>query len=196
MREHSLGLGKRVYLEWLIPIVDYYIVLYSERKQFVFECLIPIIVSACLTAFLQFYGYTYSMLDKMSDFLPSCLSILIGFSIMLITILLTTEGGNIDKLHNTQLASGVKIRGKQVTLYRALHIQFTHSVCSEIILLIIMIFVLVGELFTFQWSFFFDCVNIGILFVSIYYVFNILLTLIRAITNIYFVFYAIQANNK
>ena len=193
MREPSLSLGRCVYLEWLIPIADYYTVLYSVKKQFILECLIPVVISICLTIFLHIEGSTYSMLNKMSGFLPSCLSILIGFSIMLITILLTAQGEKVDRLHKMHLTSGVKIRGKQVSLYRAVHIRFSHSVYSEIFLLIIMIFVLLCELFTFYCSVLCDVVNFVILLISIYYALNILLTLISAITNIYFTFYSIQS---
>ena len=47
MRENSNGFGRVVFMEWLIPIVDY---LFSVRKnEAVFEMLIPLVTALSST---------------------------------------------------------------------------------------------------------------------------------------------------
>lgn len=186
MRENSNGFGRVVFMEWLIPIVDY---LFSVRKnEAVFEMLIPF-VTALLSAYIYgSLGKTKIALDALADLLPSAVSILIGFTVMFITLLLTSGTPAIDKLKNE--LSDNKVHGKKVSLYQKLHIQLTESLFSEIVLLLATFGYLfykgIGSSTAFEAAF---------LVVEVYLTLHILLGIIRCMTHLYCVFFGNSRNS-
>ena len=98
MIKNTKGLGKTIFMEWLIPIVDYFSSL--RKNEINFEIFIPILVgvfSACLYGYL---GKIKIALDALAELLPSAVSILIGFTVMYITLLLTSDAPAIDRLRD------------------------------------------------------------------------------------------------
>lgn len=179
----STGLGKYIYMEWLIPVRDYY---FSIRKnEAVFELLVPLLCSIACTIAYCFHRKLLVALDGLAVVLPSAISILIGFTAMLITLLLTGSGKSVENLKKTETSK--VLYKKPITLYQCLHIHFSHSLFSEIFLLLIVFLYLFLE-------------GIGIplwlafllLIVEIYLTLHILMSMLRGIANIYFSFY----NNK
>ena len=83
-------------MEWLIPIKDYY---FSIRKnEVIFEIAVPFLISV-VCSFMYFNsGKIFIALDGLSELLPTAISILIGFTVMLITLLLTSSGDNVELL--------------------------------------------------------------------------------------------------
>lgn len=179
------GMGRIVYMEWIVPVIDYY---RSIRKnEVVFEVLAPLSIAVMCTIIYLCKEKLILALDKMADLLPTAISILIGFTAMLITLLLTSSGESINKLKEAE--TGKKLYQKPVSLFQGLHIQFSHSLFSEIALLLIIFFylflqglgvpILVGVVF---------------LIIEIYLTLNILLSILRGITSIYFSFYNHKTN--
>lgn len=124
-------------------------------------------------------------LDALAELLPTAVSILIGFTVMLITLLLTTDSDQISKL-KTEITEN-RVRGKKITLYQKLHIQLTESLFSEVFLL----------LTVFAYLFYSGITSvllteIAFLLVEVYLTAHILLGIIRSITHLYCVFYSPQ----
>lgn len=180
MRKKNVGLGKYIYMEWLIPIKDYYSSV--RRNEVIFEVAIPIVLSLFCTAMYFSRGKIFDALNGLADILPAAISILIGFTAMLITLLLTSSGKSIEKLK--ELETGKILHKKPINLYQCLHIQFSHSLFSEIVLLLLIFLYLFWKGLGIP-----TAAAVAILIVEIYLMLNILLSIIRGIANLYFSFY-------
>lgn len=91
------GLGKHIYMEWIIPIRDYYCSI--RKNEVVFEIISPLLISLTCVAFYFHNGKLIVALDGLSDLLPTAISILIGFTVMLITLLLRKLQVQVGHLH-------------------------------------------------------------------------------------------------
>lgn len=179
-KKSQKGLGKYLYMEWLFPIKDYYC---SMRKnEVIFEIVVPVIIAFICSALYFANGKFLVALDRLAELLPTAISILIGFTVMLISILLTSNGENVDHLKSIETEK--KLYKKPVTLYQALHIQFSHSLFSEVFLLLVIFFYLFLKGLDAQNEF-----NVVFLFIQVYLALNILFSIIRGIANLYFSFY-------
>lgn len=180
MKKDKSGLGRHIYTEWLFPVKDYYCSI--KKNEVVFEIIVPFLCAITCSVLYLYAGKVFLALDGLSNLLPTAISILIGFTVMLITLLLTSTGENVDKLKKT-LTDKVLYR-REVSLFQGLHIQFSHSLFSEIVLLLV-IFV---YLF---WNGLGMPVSIGVVFlvIEVYLTLNILLSILRGITSLYFSFY-------
>jgi hypothetical protein len=180
MKKSKLGLGKLIYMEWLFPVKDYFFSL--RRNEAAFELLIPACAATFCTIVYYSKGKVISAFVGLADLLPTAISILIGFTVMLITLLLTSSGKNVEALKEKTLDK--ELYQKKINLFQGLHIQFSHSLFSEVILLLIVL----AFLF---WN------GVGIpsvaanifLWIEIYLTLNILLSILRGITSVYFSFY-------
>ncbi len=180
MKKESDGLGKLIYMEWLFPIHNYYLTL--KKNEVIYEVVSPILIATLSVCLYSYSNKTSIALSELSQILPTTISILIGFTAMLITILLTSSGKSVDELK--EIETDVELNKKVVTLYQKLHIQLTHSLFNEIILmLIIFLYLFVSGLYKNK---IFENIT---LFVSVFLILNILLSILRGITNIYFSFY-------
>ena len=180
MMKKQKGLGTIIYMEWLYPVKDYYCTL--MKNEVIFEIVSPGILALICTIFYAKSGKMFDALNGLGRLLPSAISILIGFTVMLISILLTSSGESVDKLKNTY--GDKKLYSKAVNLFQCLHIQFSHSLFAEIILLLLTFFYLF-------WNGIGMPLVIGgiFLWLEVFLTLNILLSILRGITNIYFSFY-------
>ena len=121
-------------------------------------------------------------LNGIADVMPTAISILIGFTVMLITLLLTSSGPNIDILKNTE--TDRRLHNDNITLYQGLHIQFTHTLCSEVILMLLIFFYMYLSGLSVPVS-----VGAVILIIEVYLTLNVLFSILRGVTNLYFSFY-------
>lgn len=186
MKKETKGIGNLIYAEWLLPIQNYYASL--RKNECIYEVIFPIIVSAISVLLYKLNNKVNLALNELSDILPTAISILIGFTAMLITILLTSSGSNVEKLK--AITSKNKLNGKEIKLFQKLHIQLSHTLFSEIILmLLIFLYLFVNGLMINNT---FECI---VLFCTVYLTLNILLSILRGITNIYFSFYEIQKSS-
>ncbi len=186
-KSKTYGAGRIVYMEWIIPVVDYY---RSIRKnEVVFEVIIPLVSSIICTTIYFGKGKLILALDKMAELLPTAISILIGFTVMLITLLLTSSGDSIDKLKDAKI--GKELYQKPISLYQGLHIQFSHSLFSEIVLLLIIFLYLFLRGLGVP-------IHVGVVFllIEIHLTLNILLSILRGTTSIYFSFYNDKTNRR
>lgn len=180
MKRRSFGLSNLIYTEWLRPIFHYYIAI--KKNEAVFEILLPGVIAGIGSFWYSKAGKVEAALAALAELLPTAISVLIGFTVMLITLLLTSDGEGITKIKAAK--TGKKIHNKEITLYQGLHIQFSHSLISEILLLLLVFFYLFlkglgrGQ-------------HIGTIFLAFetYLTLNILFSILRGVANLYFSFY-------
>lgn len=183
MKQRSFGLSNLIYTEWLRPIFHYYVAI--KKNEAVFEIVLPGVIAITSSFLYSKAGKVEAALSAMSELMPTAISILIGFTVMLITLLLTSSGENIEKIKS--IKTDKKLHNKEITLYQGLHIQFSHSLFSEILLLLLVFFYLFLK--GLGWS-----AGVGPLFLAIetYLTLNILLSILRGVANLYFSFYNTQ----
>ncbi len=176
-KENSKGLG----LEWIYIFLDYYSSM--NKKTAINEIFIPLAVSLACSLIYCYSNIAEKALSKLAEILPSAISILIGFTAMIVTLLITSESEKIRQLKSKETEK--TIRNKKVSLYQKIFIQNSHSLFNEILLLLIV----------FMYMFFcgLNFVNwIGLmifLFIETYLIINILISIFSNITSIYLSFY-------
>ena len=130
-------MGKYIYGEWLRPIYHYLSTLKSN--EICYEIIIPIII-AIITSFIYYeFDFVILALLKLRDLLPSSLSILIGFTIMCITILVTSDSKSLAIIRKKNCDNRL-IGHKEITVFRWLLILFSHSLLMELITLFLVFF--------------------------------------------------------
>lgn len=180
MKKRKKIIGRIFYFEWLILVIDYFKSIGLKEK--IFDVVVPFGAGCIVSIICMIYGKIDFATKQLADVLISLISILIGFSVMLVTLLLTSGGRGIEELK--QKKTDKIIHNEKVSLFQKLHIQFTFSLICEILLLIIIL----------SYYFFITITNIGywqmfflIIFISM--TLNILLSIFRGIVNVYFVYY-------
>lgn len=120
-------------------------------------------------------------LKVFSELLLNLDSILIGFTGILVTLLLTTENKTIDILKAKK--TDKKLYGKKVSLYDLLHILFTNALLNELILLLVVLFnlFLLGLICNKLIS------TIGLV-VEEYMILNIIFSMMIGVNNMYWTF--------
>ena len=173
-------MGKYIYGEWLRPIYHYLSTLKSN--EICYEIIIPIII-AIITSFIYYeFDFVILALLKLRDLLPSSLSILIGFTIMCITILVTSDSKSLAIIRKKNCDNRL-IGHKEITVFRWLLILFSHSLLMELITLFLVFFSafvipLISSL----------VVGIILLFCETFLLSHILFLMIRSMTNLYLLF--------
>lgn len=180
MRGDKKGLGRILFLEWVFPLKDYY--LSTSQNELIFENLMPIIIAAITTIICECNKVVALSTDKLAEILLTLTSVLIGFSVMLVTLLLTSSGDGVNVLKEKKTSK--KIYDKSVNLFQKLHIQFVTSLINEIILLLLVLlyYFISGMIKEGVWQ----C---AFLLVFVYMILFILLSIMRGITNVYFSYY-------
>lgn len=180
MRGDKKGFGKVLYLEWLLPVADYFCS--SKRNEIIFEVIVPALTAVIVTIICININVINIVTRRMADVLITLTSILIGFSAMLVTLLLTSGGSGIDELK--KIKTKIKVHNKEITLFQKMHIQFVYILISEIILLIsVLLYYFLSSVFRAgSWQCFF-------LEIFVFMILNILLSILRGITNVYFLYY-------
>ena len=173
-------MGKLIYMEWIFPVKDYYFSL--RRNDITFEIFIPVAIATFCSITYSHTRKVFMALMGLAELLPTAISILIGFTVMLITLLLTSSGKNVDALKEKELDK--KLYTQKINLFQGLHIQFSHSLFSEILLLLIVLAFLCWNGLGMSLY-----VGIAFLWIEVYLTLNILLSILRGITSIYFSFY-------
>ncbi|MFE9079838.1 hypothetical protein [Bacillus mobilis] len=174
-------LGKLLYGEWLIPVIDYFRTL--NKKEFFYEWTTPMLVAFLITFSYRFLGNAENALSKLRGILPDTLAILIGVTITCITVLVASSSKTIDLLKNTETKNR-KISNKKINMYQWFLILFIYVLIVQISLLIF-IFFSSYVLTVYKTSF----VVFTSLFIMTFLLLHILLILIRNIANFYFIFF-------
>ena len=180
MKRETKGLGQLIFMEWLIPIFDYFQSL--RKNEVVFEIVSPAVVAVISTWVYFAINKETIALDALAEILPSAISILIGFTVMFITLLLTSDTPAIEKLKGEPTDS--KIRGEEINLYQKLHIQLTESLFAEVLLLLVVFAYLFVKGIGAS-----TVLKAAALGIEVYLTMHILLSIVRSTTHLYCVFY-------
>lgn len=171
-------LGKYIYGEWLVPIHDYYEA--RNKTEYAFEEVIPFVISFIVTVIYHVNNLELKAISKLSDLLPNILSIIIGFTITCISVLLFNSDKTVEILKGKK-TSERKVDGENINLYQFLLIQYIYTLIKEILFILLIFFInfispFIGEKILFS----------SILFVYVYLILNIFFIIIRSVTAMYF----------
>lgn len=176
------GKNKGLGLEWVYIFLDYYVSM--NKRTAIYEILFPFVVSFICSLLYLRSNILEIALSKLSEVLPATISILIGFTAMIVTLLITSDSEKIKQL--TKKETKKVIRKKKVSLYQKIFIQNSHSLFNEVLLLLIVfIYMFFQGLNCVHWIGF-----IFFLFIETYLVINILISIFSNITTIYLAFYS------
>ncbi|MFE5321655.1 hypothetical protein ACFQ88_23405 [Paenibacillus sp. NPDC056579] len=174
-------IGKMVYGEWLVPVVDYYSILKSNERNY--EIMIPLVVSLITIISYHFWGDTLRALLKLRDILPNALAILIGFTVSCITILVTSNSDSVKIMKETNTKDRY-IRNSLISIFQWLFTNFVYILIIQVFLLAFIFFV------SFILQFFKNSLVLHLaLMIEVFLLLHILLLIIRNITNFYFIFF-------
>lgn len=174
-------MGRIVYGQWVILIEHYFKIL--KRNEFTYEIGIPF-VSACLASYIyNEMGLDVQALSKLREMLPTAISVLIGFTIMAITLLSASESNTITNIKNRESKASY-LNGKLISIYKLMLIMFSYALIVEIFFLLVIFFV----------SFLINIYSFSMLvmiclFLEIFLLLHILLLIVRSITSLYLVLY-------
>lgn len=170
---------KKYNLEWIRISFDYFSV--SNKNDINTEVIVPIIISIITSLMYYSCNDAVHALKGFSELLLNLDSILIGFTGILVTLLLTTENKTINTLKEKKIEK--KLYGKKVSLFDLLHILFTHALLSELILLLTVLLnlFLMGMI---------NSKTIGLigLMIEEFMILNIIFSMMRGVTNLYWTF--------
>lgn len=171
------GLG----IEGIFIFLDYYSSL--SRRKAICELFTPFVIAIMCSLIYLSQGLVHSALQKLSDILPAAVSVLIGFSAMIVTLLTTGESKRVNELR--EISTGKEVRGKPLTYYQKILIQNIHVLFNEIILLLVVfIFLYLNGLKILN-----DIWLVVFLAIETYLLINVLVSIFGTIATIYFAFY-------
>lgn len=175
-------LGSLLYLEFLMPVKDY--VSTIKKEELVFEWGIPFLLSFLAYLYLLKGGIQYqNNINKLNSEILSTLSVLLGFSMASVTLLVTSSSTSIEALKRKN--SERRIGQKSVKMYQLILITFTFLMLIE----------LLGMFFNISYSFLLDtlgnsfwkeftCINLlimaHVIFLNMRNLVNIYMTLFSA----------------
>ena len=170
------GLG----LEWLFPILHYYQVTDSHERFW--DKALPLLLAVGITISCGIKGAINHSVFRMSDILIGVVSVLIGFSIMLVTLLITSDSECVKELKDRKIHEK-RINNDEVSLFQKLHIIFSNSLVNEIFLVLsVFLYFYLHSVLEF------DSLNAVILVFYIFETLSILFSILRGVTYIYFSF--------
>lgn len=169
-----------MYLEFLILTTDYFKTL--NRKVVIYELIVPMLLSLFSAIFYRCYAMPYSAVySEFKESSINILGILLGFSIAIITILVTGNGKNLEEIKKRE--TSICINGSKASLYELILINFSYSVIAEIILIIsCLIMPVINKI-----VFFSSNIKLGLYSIMVFIVLHILLLTLRNITDFYLV---------
>lgn len=180
-------MGKYIYGEWLVPVVDYYRVL--KRKEGIYEIIVPLVISGIVSGIYGYLNCVLPALLKLRDVLPSSLAILIGFSITCITVLITSNNDNVLNIKQRH-TDGRIIGGQEISIYQWFLVMFIYVLLVQIFLLLIVFFTAFSlRVYNREWFLIMQ------LFIEVSLFLHVMFILIRSISNFYFVFFK-KSNSK
>lgn len=165
-------------IEFLILVYNYFQTL--QRRDVIWEWVFPLIL-VIIGFILLFLCGVPTVMDTFNNNVVKVLAVLIGFTITIITLVVTGNSPNLTEIREKE--TNVKINGKNITLYKHLLINYTYSVIVEIFLII---FCLIYPLLL-------DIIDVNYLIkylgfsILLFFVLHILLLSVRNLTNFCFI---------
>ena len=126
-----------MYLDFIVLFFEYFRTL--SKRVFIFEWIIPFLISIGVFISIRINNSENCFLNYRENII-SLFGVLIGFSITIITLLLTANGENIKKLQ--EKLTDYKIGKRQLSLYELMIMNFSYSIAMEVIVIIINLFFL------------------------------------------------------
>lgn len=174
--------NSRKHSGWFLIVLEYYSMI--DKSTAVSVHIIPMMISITSLFMLLAYDMPTSSLNVFSNLIPTIDSILIGFTVMLITILLTSDSKYVNNIKNIKSKS--KVFDKDISLFQNMHIQFCYLLITEVLLLIISIlYILLQEIV---------CSKVftsAFWILACYFTFSVLFGIIRGISNLHFAFFRV-----
>lgn len=167
-----------MYIEFFILIIDYFKTI--KVKIFIYEWLFPLII--CLAIYFNFDKMDMSSFKSFKESTLNILGVLLGFSIAIITLIITTSNNNISTIKVIQ----TKFQNKsntQLSLFELILVNFTYTVTIEIFVIISsLLFPLLSHILYFS-------ANLKLILYSflVFFVIHILLITLRNITDLYLI---------
>lgn len=167
-------------LEWKYIISGYDAS--TDRAEKNWDIRLPLVIAIVCTFLYWKAGKVILALEGLSDILPTVISLLIGFTVMFITVLLTNDSKHMQQLRDEE--TDKKFFQKKINLYQKLLIQFSQLLLSEIVLLLtVFVYLFLKGLNIPQ------VIALLLLVLQIYLVLHVLLSILRGMTNLYFSFF-------
>lgn len=167
------NVGKYLYFDWLIPIIDYFRII--KIKEALFDIITPLILSIIVLILYLPTGLVQDAISALSEILPNVLAILIGFSISAIAIITTNNKEDYSKPVKDRF-----IDKEPVTIYRYLLIIMIFTLIQEIITLLLIFFVCFFR--GIYCNIIIDSIVLGL---YVYLILNIFAVLLRSIIYLY-----------
>lgn len=167
-------------LEWLYIVYGYEASTDCAEKNW--DTRIPFVVALICTVLYWRAGKVILALEGLSNILPTVISLLIGFTVMFITILLTNDSKHIQRLREYE--TDKVFYNKTINLYQKLLIQFSYLLLLEVVLLLsVFAYLFLKGLIILQ------LLAVLLLLLQVYLILHILLSILRGMTNLYFSFF-------
>lgn len=188
MARDKNGLGKAIWMEWVDLLIGHSKSV--RRNEKMFDIGLPLLVALAAGMLYWKAGKVTPALDAMAELLPSVVPTLIGFTVLFITLILSTDTPAIKKLKEKD-SEAKWGNGKKMSVFQVLYIQLTESLFSEVtLLLLVMAYLFYSGLWKIAW------LELVILAAEVYLTLHILLGIIRSMTNLYFTFISDGNNTK
>lgn len=123
-----------IYTELFLPIRDYLTTI--KCNECINDIIVPLIISAIGLTVVNQYNVRPDYLGFLQTIIP-LLSILIGFNITCIVILLTSNSENIQLLKDQICIERKLIGGKNITLFQLTLMNYSHVLLVQIGLLVL-----------------------------------------------------------
>lgn len=117
-------------IEFLLLVIDYFRTI--KIRDFVLEWILPLLIGIAIYFSNTSNCNVEELFKSVSGNVTSLLGVLIGFSVAVITILVTTNSKNIDEIKAKE--TEYKISNKKLTLFDLMLINYTYSVVIEVLL--------------------------------------------------------------
>lgn len=177
-----------MYIDFLLLFFDYYRTL--TKRIFLFEWLVPLFGSVFV--YFSFFVNENSLpiFQNYRETIISLLGVLIGFSITVITLLITTNNNNVEGLKSFE--TNYKIGNKKINLFDLLVMNFSYSIIVEIFLIVAILFYpAIKTIFNIS-----DTVGFVFLSVSCFSIIHLLFLYLRNVCDLYFILTSKIVKNK
>lgn len=167
-----------------VPIRDYF----QSRKRIWLKLLIPFSVGiiSLIVALLFDFGNADEVKNIFTEFISvqiNIVSILISFSVAIITILVSADNKNIEQLKDSPSTTCKTINGKTLSLFQVLLSNISYNAVVEIAYLIMLIaIVLIKSIISM-------CLLKYIVAICVFVILHILLVLLESVAQMYLTFW-------
>lgn len=163
-------------MEYLLVIFEFLQI--KSRRNLVVQILVPIILGICLYKTMD-PAISTSILFQFQSSITTILGILIGFTISVFTILLTTENKNIEESKQS-FNLQKRLYNKKISLHDSILISLAYLIVIQVIFIV--------ESLLFPWFISSDSIWSRILIsLNLSAVVHIILVMLRTVLDIYFI---------